>query len=1008
MSGITDSSKAAQAGVPLTFQAAPLPSPRAAILTPADLHQVDCPRPKKFIDYTDDGKLFEGHLSLQSRSLKGIIQCLVSQQEEQRVIIHDLQDQLSIVRAKAAKAARGGAARGGGAGPMEVDVLYKRLARVENFVQLWGARPEEVARLIESYGDPVVTPEAYTAYLLELAPFRLTRREAKSMLSSSRLSASPTKVRPQIMETADDGGNARQARQAAAEILERVQALEQQVKSISSAAGGSEPPPQFSEEVIDVQAREDIEQLSDYLTRRLKDMEVRTNAVPSPVSRHGGAPSIAGGRRPQLPADDADDEEEGYVNTRNQSQRTTAVNPKEARRETSRHDRRNVTVEEETATENVVVEEGDRSDAPTERRKRTSAKSTSSKHASRSVSSSRRSGGESATVAGRDGGESVFRPHTRQRGIAAADRSAGHSSKESTKSNSRPDRSAAPAAEEETRQADHGTSNPRPSRNAPRTVADDANFVDSVARDDAAMSLERVDELERTVERRLGELHNAIHRMERQGGIGQMKGTPAVGITSPALQQSAERRPQVVEEGGEGVGSGGRSSVKGLRGSRNTTTPRDRSAQRDRPSARSRETHSLSGGGRSGSIGGPVLPLGGAGNDGRVNFVVGEEVNLLAERMSEIEEDTGRRLQSLEERLRIIGRAAMTPGAAHGALLSVDRKAREDASLSLMRIQHLERELALLRRQLCVSSPVNLGLRGPDGKSAPPLTVATSFGAGDDDAATTIDLRDTYTSKVDALEKDVQERMADVNRAIALLKEVDDCTGRPFSMEALLRVSNSIGMGSLVGTSSSQRSPQKHPEQRDDCMVLHSSDADLDGGSRAAGTLPDSTLPNSLGSFADTLVLDSHTLGVPSTCATTLATPTKSLRYVHRLRSPAGPTFGCNLVVREAITSAVTPPASALVSSSNRVDGAPAASVLGPLGETVSGSLTSNSVSHAVATPPATARVSLSVQPKETVRPTKPTVQRGRPARDVLGHTTPCVVADCAWCGSDANRAQTI
>ncbi|ESS67048.1 hypothetical protein TCDM_04272 [Trypanosoma cruzi Dm28c] len=153
------------------------------------------------------------------------------------------------------------------------------------------------------------------------------------------------------------------------------------------------------------------------------------------------------------------------------------------------------------------------------------------------------------------------------------------------------------------------------------------------------------------------------------------------------------------------------------------------------------------------------------------------------EAVQELEEDWGKRWQSLEERLRIIGRASVSKGSlqASAAASSIDRKAREDASMSLMRIQQLEREISGFRRLLQrqetpitseeVARPDARGNSGVVFPVPPKVQRPATFlltGKGPDGAVGSTDVE--YQKRMQDLEQELEQRMKEVNRALATLR----------------------------------------------------------------------------------------------------------------------------------------------------------------------------------------------------------------------------------------------
>ncbi|RNE98994.1 uncharacterized protein Tco025E_09112, partial [Trypanosoma conorhini] len=153
------------------------------------------------------------------------------------------------------------------------------------------------------------------------------------------------------------------------------------------------------------------------------------------------------------------------------------------------------------------------------------------------------------------------------------------------------------------------------------------------------------------------------------------------------------------------------------------------------------------------------------------------------EAVHELEEEWGRRWHSLEERLRIIGRASIGKGTLPptAAASSIDRKAREDASMSLMRIQQLEREIMGFRRllqkhELTTSSDefapsdtrLPSGAVFPVPPKVPRQAAFPPAGKAADDAPGSHDAE--YQTRMQNLEQEVEQRMQEVNRALATLR----------------------------------------------------------------------------------------------------------------------------------------------------------------------------------------------------------------------------------------------
>lgn len=341
-------------------------------------------------------------------------------------------------------------------------------------------------------------------------------------------------------------------------------------------------------------------------------------------------------------------------------------------------------------------------------------------------------------------------------------------------------------------------------------------MVDMVAREDAAMSLDMIEELESLVDRRFRELTasianiamrssanasaNANANSSRQQSASSVRqdsrpGSSREEATSPHDHRTHRRRKKEgslprrkrstsrqvddddVTEAGYDVGPP--TEVSRSASSKASRTSSKKPPQRiDLDPAPAPAPSSSSPVAATGAAHQVALSLG--SQPPPIDQVARDGTAALSERMNELEEEVLDRWQAMEERLRIIGRAAMKQGVPTGSggggapssKNAVDRKAREDASLSLMRIQYLEKELGNLRRML----------EGAAGSGADAAALLRLHQV--DTASTPVDaaamgespqvlgpLQDTYGSKVTSLEKEVELRMAEVNEAIANLRQ---------------------------------------------------------------------------------------------------------------------------------------------------------------------------------------------------------------------------------------------
>jgi hypothetical protein len=840
-----------------------VPEPKARIPTTDVLGRAPRNAGSRRITFADDGKLFEGHFTVQSTNLKSIIQYLLDRHDEQDVVIQDLQKQVHMLRSRSLKLSkRGGGAEGngpvvgssfGGAGASSD--LGKRLKRVEQFLQLWGVQLNDVAELVEEYGDPTITPDAYTSYLLDLPAFRLTRREARALIlnatqptaaSANAAAASDTATRRRTSSAKRDNGSsagtanttsaheektkseapekhgtkkANEADGLAEATLEKATAalkkaemlLAELHNTIPRASPAAAPKPRRAEPAskitastsndtgaaIDAEARADIEELGDYVMQRLDELEART----AMMIAHSALPASA---------------------------------PAQHDRNTSRQ------------TEEAVR-----------------------------------------------GGEAVG------------------------KKNQRPSPVPPPL--------------PRAATNGGRGD----EVVDAVAREDAAASLDLLEELEATMERRFKELGGAVANIAARtaalakssinnsshssAGSGNVSGggvaekTPQ--RTTPPVAEEARKAKEQVGAAAAVAASEDDTDVAESGAPLNSSRTNSPSMKKSAAFNRKGRQHSSD----SGTLV-PVLPTAAAAPANLVDQIARDDTVALAKRVNELEEELLDRWQAMEERLRIIGRAAMKQGVTNaagngagagmaqsmGRTAAVDRKAREDAALSLMRLQQVERELVQLKRQYAAGGAGSLTTGGAE------LRIAAADDGNQISLPSVIPpsvpsapLRDTYGSKVADLEKEVEQRMTEVNQAIAQLRGAGNVIPLTLSppkggrnkISAAVAVVAAAPQGELEATlppppptTSTTSQLTLRAEDGNAVAVLPAASTDIDERRRAA-----------LQSMAE--------LGYDVDGDTNLFTdfPRTSVRIggrrttISRLRSPDIPPFGTHLVQREVV-----------------------------------------------------------------------------------------------------------
>ncbi|KAG5498981.1 hypothetical protein GH5_03674 [Leishmania sp. Ghana 2012 LV757] len=945
-----------------------VPSPKALIGTTDEGGRAPRNRESRRIQFLDDGKLFEGHFTVQSRNLKSIIQYLVDRQNEQDVIIRDLQKQVHLLRNRNLKAKQRAGGDGGtrllanaasGEAAIGRDV-GGRVKRIEQFLQLWGVRLAEVAELVEEHGDPVITPDAYTSYLVDLPAFRFTRCEARAFMVSANqqpivntaAAASDTAARrrnntpkPETVsadsfyepEKKSDDGATKEALEKATAALEKAETLLEELRSASARAPvsssskahrteGPAPDPAKSSSggsAVDHEARAEIEELGDYVTRRFQELETQSIMTAASVARAAAAP-----------------------------------------------------------------------------------------RAEKSGGSTGGSGGGA--------GAAVAKVASSRPKHAPTKKPAGNV--------------ISPTSEPALPPVPHMVS---------------GEVVDTVAREDAAMSLDLLEELEVTMERRFKEVNSVL---------------ASIAVRTVAMAKNSSGGPSsVAESETQQQRCGSASSLRSATSKSRPTPPGKRPGKNAEakpieediaaegedtrmptsashiPPSTSKVSRPTKGKPKqiASDPAGPLIPSAG------VDPVAREETAALSDRVSDLEEELLERWQAMDERLRIIGRAAMKQAAANtaagpgGTAVTavnrapvVDRKAREDAALSLMRLQQLERELAQLKREW--------GSEGTAARSV--LGIADPFaGIKEPQLAMPIvstepsaPLRDTYGSKVADLEKEVEQRMADVNQAIAQLRggampaqvrDDSDQSGALSDLHALAWMGSSSapaeGIEILPGQpkahSSAAASPSASSAQSH--LILRATDAEEPPAvavecdlSKADSSQLDVAyqLLRSFGyrKSSEMEHFTDHPLGGTS--------PGLKRMTISRLRSPDAPTFG-SLLVRRAVvdlpahnTADVAEEAVSAAGKCISVQSSAAAAA--PLAadtqcEAVAAGRSSYVETRTFsASPPPGVPKGRSTRVRMPEARGEPSAARGSPCqhrREALGHTEPCLVVNCVWCNAD-------
>ncbi|AYU80594.1 hypothetical protein LdCL_290015700 [Leishmania donovani] len=975
-----------QVNVEFSSDDALVPSPKVLIGTTDEGGRAPRNRESRRIQFLDDGKLFEGHFTVQSRNLKSIIQYLVDRQSEQDVIIQDLQRQVHVLRTRQLKAKQ----RAGGDGEMWLRAaaasgksasgrgVEDRVKHIEQFLQLWGVRLGDVAKLVEEYGDPVITPDAYTSYLVDLPAFRFTRRETRafvisaseqSSISAAAAAAGDTATRrrhnssPSKRETGSGGsssdterkcddGATETALEKATAALMKAEMLLEELRSIPAR-----PPPPSSKArraeasapntdkggsggsggAIDHEARADIEELGDYVIRRFQELEAQSMMTAATVARAAAAPQAEKG-----------------------------------------------------------------------------------------------------------GGSSVGGG-----GAAAA--------------------KAAPARPKQvpTKKPVANTALPTPALEPPPLPhMVPGEVIDTVAREDAATSLDLLEELEVTMERRFKEVNSALANIAlRTASMARNSSGSAPSAAEPEKQQQQRSG----SPSSKSPSSKTRSPFSGKLADKNAEPKPvvdDIEAEVEEASVSASASHAPSSTSKvlrpskgkskqtASNPAGPLIPSVGVDQAAR------DEMAALSDRVGDLEEELLERWQAMEERLRIIGRAAMKQSVSNAAAGPggtavtavnrapvVDRKAREDAALSLMRLQQLEKELAQLKRQW---ASADASARSALGNADPPAgaskTILTTPAVPMEPSAP---LRDTYDSKVTDLEKEVAQRMADVNEAIAQLRggamrvtpgldaavsaaRITNGTGR---VDVLSDLNTLAWIASLAPSAESLAilpdQPQTHQSEAtspsalpaQNHLTLRAMDTDALPGVAAEGRLPEvdpsrraetyqSVLALGYSKNTDVDLFTAYLMGGNSSGAKRTA--------ISRLRPPDAPTFGTHLVERAMVDlpadTAIVAAGEAANVAEKRTSVQSSAAAAAPLvadaqrEAVVAAKSYLENRTFSVSPPPGAPKGGITRVRMSEVRgvsPAAPSLPHQH-VRETLVHTEPCLVVNCAWCDTEKAAEPTL
>ncbi|KAH8607219.1 hypothetical protein ERJ75_001435500 [Trypanosoma vivax] len=755
-----------------------------------DMNAAAPPRTSRHINFVDDGKLFEGHFTVHAGSLKAIIQILEAQQAEQRVIINDLQDQVSVLRqqmARLRKAGLGVRVGGGGDGADKIatndlDDLDRRVRLLESFRTLWGVNNAEVEYLVNTYGDPVVTPESYSALIMGLHPFRLLRSEVlsvigshvehlKSAMRSSVDGASETLMRANVSREQSDGSKtAREVRGA---------------RGRNAREGGAQP----SHDDDD-----DIQQARDGTRKTSRGVRGRN-------AREGGA---------QPSHDDDDDIQQSRDGTRTTSRGVRGRNAREGGAQPSHDDDDDIQqardgtrttsrgVRGRNAREGGAQPSHDDDDDIQQARDgtRTTSRGVRGRNA--------REGGaqpshddDDDTQQPRDGTRTTSRGVRGRNAHVIPALSNDHHHTFDSDGEILADLTARLEALERRFRGVMGSSSPSSPRAHPGRQSISPAMSDVVD----AQARQSIEELERVVARCLRELKS----LSRSDASSAQNAGGKGGVAPEMNERSAGQRPGRVSEvvvdtvnspdGVPGSGADFRSvrSSQGVQrlGMVDEVAREDALAALDyvsqlEKSVNKRFKELMSGVMLNGETGSARQP-GKVDEPAFANRTApqrladhtnNEEAARVLELVHDLEDDWGRRWQSLEERLRIIGRAMVNKGQPQMVTSgTIDRKAREDASMSLMRIQQLEREIInfkrLLEKQRVPHEETRLGdsrfMFGASLRSKKnPEDLACPSGSVPDPVISAS--QTDCSTRVHVLEKEVELRMEEVNRALATLR----------------------------------------------------------------------------------------------------------------------------------------------------------------------------------------------------------------------------------------------
>ncbi|CCW59621.1 unnamed protein product [Phytomonas sp. EM1] len=918
--------------VHVNFSNDELELPHAAIAVASD--SGGAPRMSRRIHFVDDGKLFEGHLTVQPRSLKLIIQHLLDHAAEQAVVVRDLQDQVSNLQSRVVKMNRVtfSSLPGGKSQPDPVSAsedVEKRLKLLEGFMQLWGAQPKEVLELIESHGDPVLIPNQYTSYLLDLPAFRTTRREARTFAVTAAASKPSGVANPSLASAVGSTG-----------LLPQ---LSSRSRSASRRRGGDEdafaaatPTPAGGVEKSDAIATRAIETATEAL-QRLQELEVQFYAQAKSLPEGGGVVGGGGGGG-----------EEHFGSSRI---------------------------------------------APPPRPERPGAHPVVDLQARQYIE---------------EVGEYVTRRFEELE--ARLERGVGSTAGNATRSRGVRGEAPVPAGEGKCPRLQPQALAPNASTLPLLSGPPKEAFGDAGEREDGNASLESVERLERGVEKRFREINTIIQNLIAHVMANTQENQKA---TTGSFSPQHDSQPN--EEG-----EGGTTTILGRRKHRPSPGGRQENAKTERTPAGNTSGATDLWSSRT-NVNTPFPMTAGNPNTAMMPFSrstptladkgVREDMVVLQDRVCELEESFAKRWQSFEERLRIIGRASMnrpTPVSTS----SIDRKIREDVSTSLMRIQHLSRDVMTLQRRLDL-------LTGAAPNTHAGLNEGFTFSHDDKTDRTLHEdapnpfvetLRDNYITQIDSMEKEVQERITKVNRAIALLNNGAPNGGSAnralegnldgAAAERLLHAAAENGVTPALASHSGGARPPS-------CIVLHSTEE----GDEAGESQPMSFVrPSNSGSKAasewlrfsnakpnaylsSTRMVGSYPTGVGidksgGTASRALAS--------HRLRPPDAAIFGNSLVSRDATVMGSSTTGKAL----DGVDSISATKTRSPTTSPPMDGISGVRIGAAAQDVIENAGfVASSADAWEGRSMTNLPILMSSP----FVHTKPCVVLNCVWCAQEVS-----